>query len=148
MNGKNITFSSSARAAGFSLIELLIVLVIIGLLAAAVGPSLYKRIKPAKQTVTRDQIQSFMLALDNFFIDTGQYPTAQQGLAALRDNTQNIKGWDGPYLLKEIPKDPWGNRYVYRTPGRNGGYEMVSYGKDGVAGGTDENQDINSWESP
>ena len=148
MNGKLMLNLSQNKSNGFSLMELLIVLVIIGLLAAAVGPSLYKRIKPAKQTMTRDQIQSFMVALDSYFIDTGHYPTVQQGFAVLRDNTQDIKKWDGPYLKKEIPKDPWGNSYVYRSPGRNGAYEIVSYGEDGVEGGDGENQDINSWESP
>ena len=147
MNGKLIHQFSPRSLNGFSLIELLIVLVIIGLLAAAVGPSLYKRVKPAKQTMTRDQIQNFMVALDNYFIDTGHYPSAQQGLDVLRNNPQGIKGWDGPYLQKEIPKDPWGHRYIYRSPGRNGAYEIVSFGKDGVEGGEDEDQDINSWES-
>lgn len=147
MNGKFIQRLSRGKVSGFSLIELLIVMVIIGLLAAAVGPSLYKRIKPAKQTMTRDQIQSFMVALDNYFIDIGHYPSTQQGLAVLRDNSRDIKGWDGPYLQKEIPKDPWENPYTYRSPGRNGAYEIVSYGEDGLAGGDDENQDINSWQS-
>jgi general secretion pathway protein G len=148
MNGKLILKLSQNRSSGFSLMELLIVLVIIGLLAAAVGPSLYKRIKPAKQTMVRDQIQSFMVALDSYFIDTGHYPTVQQGFAVLRDNARDIKNWDGPYLKKEIPNDPWGNNYVYRAPGRNGAYEIVSYGEDGVEGGDGGNQDINSWESP
>lgn len=147
MSGELKQCLSKSKVGGFSLIELLIVLVIIGLLAAAVGPSLYKRIQPAKQTMTRDQIQSFMVALDNYFIDTGHYPSAQQGLAVLRDDSQDIKGWDGPYLQKEIPKDPWGHQYIYRTPGRNGAYEIVSYGEDGIEGGEDENQDINSWQS-
>lgn len=147
MNGESMQRVLRGTVSGFSLIELLIVLVIVGLLAAAVGPSLYKRISPAKQTVTRDQIQNFMVALDNYFIDTGDYPSAQQGLAVLRDNSRDIKGWDGPYLQKEIPKDPWGNDYVYRVPGRNGAYEIISFGKDGVQGGEGEDQDINSWQS-
>lgn len=132
---------------GFSLIELLIVMVIIGLLAAAVGPSLYKRISPAKQTMSRDQIQSFMVALDNYFIDTGRYPSTQQGLSVLRINSGDIKGWDGPYLLKDLPVDAWGNHFVYRSPGRNGAYEIISYGEDGQQGGKDDNRDINSWEA-
>lgn len=147
MNGESMQRVLRGTVSGFSLIELLIVLVIVGLLAAAVGPSLYKRISPAKQTATRDQIQNFMVALDNYFIDTGDYPSAQQGLAVLRDNSRDIKGWDGPYLQKEIPKDPWGNDYVYRVPGRNGAYEIISFGKDGVQGGEGEDQDINSWQS-
>ena len=133
--------------AGFTMMELLIVLVIISLLAALVGPMLYKRIKPAKQTVAHAQITNFMSALDTYFIDVGSYPTTQQGLRALRVRPQEGAGWNGPYLTKEIPADPWGHDYVYRAPGRNGGYEILSYGADGREGGTDENQDITSWES-
>lgn len=136
-----------SKTHGFSLIELLIVMVIIGLLAAAVGPSLYKRISPAKQTMTRDQMQSFMVALDSYFIDTGRYPSTQQGLSVLRKNAGDIKGWDGPYLLKDLPLDAWGNAFVYRSPGRNGPFEIVSYGEDGLQGGEGDNRDINSWQS-
>ena len=132
---------------GFTLMELLIVLVIIGLLAALVGPSLYQRIKPAKQTVAKGQIASFMTALDNYFIDVGSYPNDQQGLNVLREKPQGQSKWAGPYMKKSIPNDPWGNVYVYRSPGRNGGYEILSYGADGAAGGDEENADIKSWES-
>lgn len=132
---------------GFSLMELLIVMVILGLIAASVGPTLYKRIAPAKQTAARDQIQSFSTALDNFFIDAGRYPTTQEGLAALRKKPEGAAKWEGPYLKKEIPTDPWGNAYVYKAPGRSGGYEITSYGADGAEGGEEENRDINSWES-
>lgn len=132
---------------GFSLMELLIVMVILGLIAASVGPTLYKRIAPAKQTAARDQIQSFSTALDNFFIDAGRYPTTQEGLAALRKKPEGAAKWEGPYLKKEIPNDPWGNAYVYKAPGRSGGYEITSYGADGAEGGEEENRDINSWES-
>ncbi|MFP4610490.1 MAG: type II secretion system major pseudopilin GspG [Thiohalophilus sp.] len=132
---------------GFSLMELLIVMVILGLIAASVGPTLYKRIGPAKQTAARDQIQSFTTALDNFFIDVGRYPTTQEGLEVLRKKPEGNDKWDGPYLKKEIPGDPWGNDYIYRAPGRSGGYEITSYGADGAEGGEGENRDINSWES-
>jgi len=132
---------------GFSLMELLIVMVILGLIAASVAPTLYKRIAPAKQTAARDQIQSFATALDNFFIDVGRYPTTQEGLTVLRKRPEGLDKWDGPYLQKEIPGDPWGNDYVYRAPGRSGGYEITSYGADGAEGGEGENRDINSWES-
>jgi general secretion pathway protein G len=132
---------------GFTMTELLIVLVIIGLLAALVGPTLYQRIKPAKQTVAAAQIGNFMNALDGFFIDTGRYPDMQEGLSILRDRPDGVQNWNGPYLRKEIPMDPWGNPYHYKTPGRNGGYEIVSFGADGKEGGEDENRDINSWES-
>ncbi len=126
--------------------ELLIVLVIIGLLAALVGPTLYQRIKPAKESAARAQIENFATALDSFYIDTGRYPTTQEGLKALRAKPENLEKWNGPYLKKEIPDDPWGAFYVYRAPGRSGGYEIASYGADGREGGEGENADINSWE--
>jgi general secretion pathway protein G len=135
------------RAKGFSLMELLVVMVILGLIAATVGPTLYKRIKPAKQTAARDQLRNFSTALDDYFIDVGQYPTNQQGLEALRKKPEGAAKWNGPYLKKEIPTDPWGHAYVYRSPGRSGGYEIISYGADGTEGGEEENRDINSWEA-
>lgn len=130
---------------GFTLMELLIVLVIVGLLAALVGPTLYKRINPAKASIARTQMENFMAALDGYFIDTGSYPSTQQGLLALRKQPPGENLWNGPYLKKEVPKDPWGNAYVYRAPGRNGGFEIVSYGKDGAEGGEEDAKDILSW---
>jgi general secretion pathway protein G len=126
--------------------ELLIVLVIIGLLAALVGPTLYQRIKPAKQSAARAQIENFATALDGFYIDTGRYPATQEGLKALRAKPESLEKWNGPYLKKEVPADPWGNPYQFRAPGRSGGYEIISYGADGREGGEGEDQDINSWE--
>lgn len=132
---------------GFTLTELLVVLVIIGLLAALVGPVLYQRINPAKESVARAQIENFMSALDSYFLDIGKFPTQQQGLAALRTRQEGEAKWNGPYLKKDIPPDPWGNPFVYRSPGRNGGYELISYGADGKEGGEGDNADINSWET-
>lgn len=132
---------------GFTLMELLMVLVIIGLLAAVVGPTLYQRIKPAKQTAAREQIENFGTALDNFVVDMGRYPSTQEGLNVLRIRPDGAEKWNGPYLKKEIPHDPWGNPYLYRAPGRSGGYEIVSFGADGHEGGEDENADIKSWET-
>lgn len=129
---------------GFTMMELLVVLVIIGLLAAFVGPILYERISPAKQTAARSQIEGFTTALDIYLVDMGQYPTTDQGLEALRRNPGG-PGWNGPYLRKEIPLDPWGNPYVYRAPGRSGGFEIVSYGSDGLEGGADDAGDVQSW---
>ena len=131
---------------GFTLTELLVVLVIIGLLAALVGPVLYQRINPAKASVAQAQMENFMTALDSYFLDTGHFPSTPQGLAALRSVPEGEAKWKGPYLKKEIPNDPWGHPYQYRSPGRNGGYEISSYGADGKEGGEGENQDINSWE--
>lgn len=135
------------RVSGFTLTELLIVLVIVGLLAALVGPTLYQRINPAKQSVARAQIENFMTALDSYFLDNGNFPAPQQGLNSLRSRPESAAKWNGPYLKKEIPVDPWGNPYVYRSPGRNGGYEIISYGADGKEGGEGEHADINSWEA-
>jgi len=138
--------NNKQRWKGFTMMELLIVLVIVGLLAALVGPVLYKRITPAKETVAITQIQNFTKALDAYFIDNETFPTTQQGLQALRSKPDGAKNWHGPYLKREIPKDPWGNAYVYKTPGRNGGYEIISYGADGREHGNGESKDINSWE--
>ena len=132
---------------GFTLMELLLVLVIIGLLAALVGPTLYQRIKPAKESAARAQIENFGTALDTFLLDIGRYPTTQEGLKALRTKLEGMDKWNGPYLKKDVPKDPWANDFVYRAPGRNGGYEITSYGADGREGGEGENADINSWEA-
>ena len=137
------------KHSGFTMMELLIVLVIIGLLAALVGPALYQRIAPAKESVARAQIENFMTALDSYFVDTGRFPTAQQGLQALRIRPESEARWKGLYLKKEIPADPWGNPFVYRSPGRNGGYELLSLGADGREGGEggEESRDVTSWES-
>ncbi len=135
------------RQQGFTLMELLLVLVIVGLLAAVVGPSMYQRIKPAKETAVREQIENFGTALDIFLVDMGRYPTTQEGLNVLRTKPDGSQKWNGPYLKKEIPKDPWGNAYVYRAPGRSGGYEIISYSEDGREGGEGDNADINSWET-
>ncbi|MFZ5593565.1 MAG: type II secretion system major pseudopilin GspG [Pseudomonadota bacterium] len=132
--------------AGFTMMELLIVLVIIGLLAALVGPVLYKRISPAKQATAQAQIENFMTALDAYFIDAGHFPSASQGLQALRIRPEGEDKWQGPYLKKDLPNDPWGNPYVYNSPGRSGDYEIISYGEDGKEGGDGDGKDIASWE--
>jgi general secretion pathway protein G len=139
--------NNPARAAGFTLMELLLVLMIIGMLAALVGPTLYQRIKPAKQSAARAQLANFSTALDAFYVDCERYPTTQEGLAVLRDRPEGAEKWNGPYLKKEVPMDPWGHPYVYRAPGRSGGYEIVSYGADGREGGEGDAADINSWDS-
>ncbi len=130
---------------GFTLMELLVVLVIIGLLAALVGPTIYQRISPAKQSVARAQIENFGKALDGFFIDVGRYPTTQEGLAALRARPQGVGSkWKGPYLTKDVPLDPWGHAYRYRAPGATGPYEITTFGADGKEGGTGKDSDISS----
>jgi general secretion pathway protein G len=133
------------RERGFTLIELLVVMFIIGMLAALVGPKFMSRIAPAKLQATKGQIGLFETALDTFRLDVGRYPTTEEGLKALREKPSGADNWQGPYLPKEIPMDPWGKPYVYKCPGDNGDYDILSYGLDGVEGGEGENQDVVSW---
>jgi general secretion pathway protein G len=135
-----------SRRSGFTLIELLVVIIIIGLLAALVGPKLFGRVGKGKQAAAQAQIELFGAALDNFRLDVGRYPTSDEGLRALLVNPGAIENWDGSYLKKEeIPLDPWGHAYVYKSPGEHGDYDILSHGGDGVAGGDGENQDLVSW---
>ena len=130
---------------GFTLIEILIVVIIIGLLAALVGPKLFGKVSMAKLKTAKAQIELFGTALDAFRLDTGRYPTTEEGLKALREKPSGLENWQGPYLPKELPNDPWGRAYVYKSPGEHGEYDLISYGLDGVEGGQDENQDVVSW---
>jgi len=109
---------------------------------------LFGRVGKGRQAAAQAQIELFGAALDNYRLDVGSYPTTEQGLKALIENPGGVEHWDGPYLKKsEIPLDPWGHPYVYKSPGEHGEYDIVSYGADGVAGGDGENQDIVSWRS-
>jgi len=130
---------------GFTFFEILVVITIIGLLAALVGPRLWRKISGAKQSAAKAQIELFGAALDAFRLDTGRYPTTEEGFKALREKPSGLDTWQGPYLPKEIPNDPWGNLYVYKCPGDNGDYDIISYGADRVDGGDGENQDVVSW---
>jgi general secretion pathway protein G len=136
---------------GFTLIELLVVILILGLLAGIVGPRLFGHADEAKQTKARVQIENFSSALKMYKLDNGQFPTTEQGLEALVTQPQSgdvPKKWKkGGYLAKkQIPKDPWGNDYVYLSPGVHDDFDITSYGADKVPGGEDFNRDINSWE--
>ena len=132
---------------GFTLIELLIVMVIIGLLAAFIVPKLIGKVETSKQTAAKAQIELFSTALDMHKLDTGKYPSQETGLNALISQSGEVKNWHGPYLSKSvIPKDPWGEEYVYKSPGEHGDYDLLSYGADGTSGGADEGADIVSWE--
>ena len=133
------------RPQGFTLVEILVVIIIIGLLAALVGPRLFGRVSVAKQKAAKAQIELFGTALDTFRLDNGRYPTTEEGLKALREKPSGIENWQGPYLPKEIPVDPWNRAYVYISPGQHGDYDLISYGLDGEEGGEGENEDIVSW---
>jgi len=130
---------------GFTLLELLVVIVIIGLLAAYVGPKYFSQLGKSEITVAKAQIASFEKALDTYRLDVGRYPTSEEGLVALLAAPASATAnWNGPYLKKSIPLDPWGRPYMYRSPGSKSDYEIVSDGKDGRPGGTGENADISS----
>ena len=133
------------RAGGFTLIELMIVLFILGLLAALVAPRLMGRVGKAKQKTAQAQIQLLSTALDLFHLDVGRYPATEEGLKALREKPENLPSWGGPYLDKSVPNDPWGRPYVYKFPGEHGPYDLYSRGADGADGGEGENQDITNW---
>jgi len=132
---------------GFTLIELLIVMVIIGLLASLVAPTMFKKVGGAKRKTARAQIELLGTALDSYRLDNDMYPTTEQGMQALRVKPEGANNWDGPYLPKDVPNDPWGNQYVFKSPGDHGDYDLTSYGVDGQSGGDDDNADINSWEN-
>jgi general secretion pathway protein G len=135
----------SAGQAGFTLIELLIVVIILGVLAGLVGPRLFGRVGQSRQAAARVQIELLGAALDQFKLDVGRYPTTEEGLQALQQAPGNAPGWEGPYLKKEVPRDPWGNVYLYRSPGEHGEYDIASRGSDGAPGGDGEASDVTSW---
>lgn len=132
---------------GFTLIEILIVMVIIGLLAALVGPRMFGKVGKSKQKAAKAQISMFETALDTYRLDVGAYPKTDIGLEALRVKPDDAEKWDGPYLPKELPLDPWGHPYEYRSPSEHGDYEVLSYGADGSPGGDGEDMDITSWQN-
>ena len=135
------------RRSGFTLLELVVVIIVLGLLAGIVGPQIIGRLSEAKSTTARTQIELLSVALDAYRLDNGAYPTTDQGLAALRDRPTRPPvpaNWRGPYLRKAVPLDPWGRAYVYRAPGeRNrGAFDLESLGRDGKAGGEGEDADL------
>ncbi|MDH4060834.1 MAG: type II secretion system major pseudopilin GspG [Aquincola sp.] len=135
------------RARGFTLLELLVVIVIIGLLAGLVAPRYFDQVGKSNTKIARAQIDALEKALDQYRLDIGSYPTTEQGLAALNAKPPNLEKWAGPYLKKAVPPDPWGNRYVYKAPGDHGDYDLYSNGLDGQPGGTGEAADVTSWGS-
>ena len=143
MTDNNQEHDRRRRQSGFTMIELLVVMVILGLLAALVAPNFLRQGTVARIKTTRLQIANIATALDAMALDTGRYPSAQEGLRALLDAPQGMDMWDGPYL-KKLPKDAWNHDYVYRGPQGGHDYEILSYGADGSPGGEGDNADISN----
>ncbi|HTS46911.1 MAG TPA: type II secretion system major pseudopilin GspG [Bryobacteraceae bacterium] len=138
----------SRRQAGVTLIEMMVVVTIIALFAALVLPKMIGQADRARRTAARAQINAYMTALGSYKLDTGVYPTTEQGLQALRVKPEDINNWQGPYLQKDIENDPWGRPYVYKYPGDHGDDpDILSYGLDGQPGGDGNNADIASWKN-
>ncbi len=134
-----------ARQRGFTLLELLVVMVIIGLLAGLVAPRYFEQIGKSNTKIAHAQIDSLGKALDQYRLDVGQYPTTEEGLQALMAKPQDAPHWSGPYLQKAVPLDPWDRPYQYRSPGEHGDYDLYTYGKGGQPGGTGESATVSSW---
>lgn len=131
---------------GFTLLELLVVLVILGLLVGYVAPRYFGQIGKSEAKAARAQLDALEKALDTYRLDVGHYPSTEQGLAALQAAPGSESKWQGPYLKKAVPNDPWGRAYVYKAPGDHGEYDLLSFGKDGKQGGTGEDADITNWQ--
>ncbi len=130
---------------GFTLLELLVVLVVLGLLAGIVAPRYFSQLGRSEAKVARAQIEGLSKALDLYRLEIGRYPSSEQGLQALVSAPSDEARWSGPYLQKKVPDDPWGHAYLYRYPGENGEYDLFSLGKDGQPGGDGENAEITNW---
>jgi general secretion pathway protein G len=138
--------SRAGSAGGFTLLELLVVMVIIGLLAGLVAPRYFAQVGKSQVKVARAQLDALDKALDQFRLDVGRYPTSEEGLQVLVAQPSGETSWNGPYLKKGVPADPWGRAYVYQQPGTHGGdFDLQSYGKDGRPGGTGEDADVTNW---
>lgn len=129
----------------FTLIELIVVVLIIGLLAALVAPKFFGKVEESRMKAAQAQIELFGAALDQFRLDVGRYPTTMEGLSALREDVSGTGQWRGPYIKKELPKDPWGKEFVYTSPGEHDEYDIVSLGSDNARGGDGDARDIVSW---
>lgn len=145
MSNNNKSKYTNSKNQGFTLLELLVVMVIIGLLAGYVGPKYFEQIGKSETKTARAQIDSLGKALDQYRIDVGQYPNTEQGLSALNKNPANDGKWAGPYLKKNVPMDPWNKPYLYKSPGEHGEFDLYTLGKDGQLGGVKESEDVVSW---
>ena len=143
---KPVEMKRKKDQAGFTLIELVVVIIILGLLSALVAPKFFGRVDKAKITTAKTQIELLGGALDDFRLDNGRYPTTDEGLVALREKPMDLETWDGPYLPKNIPDDPWKRAYLYKSPGDHGPYDLISFGADGQEGGEGNDKDIVNWE--
>lgn len=130
---------------GFTLLELLVVMVIIGLLAAYVAPRYFAQVGKSETKVARAQIDAFQKALEQYRLDTGHFPSSDQGLASLMVKPSGEVKWSGPYLQRAVPPDPWGRSYFYHSPGEHGEIDLISYGKDGKPGGQGDDADVTNW---
>lgn len=139
---RDIASRRRAASAGFTLLELLVVIVIIGLLAAYVGPRYFSQLGKSERSTAKAQIEGLGRALDAYRLDTGGYPTTEQGLNALVVRPNEESRWNGPYLQKAVPTDPWGRAYAYRSPGQDGDFDLVSHAKDGQPGGEGDAADV------
>ena len=138
--------NTNKKETGITLIELLVVMVIIAMFATIVGQRLFRNVEKARQTTAKAQINEFETVLDAFKLDVGRYPTTDEGLQSLRARPGNMERWDGPYLKKDIPLDPWQRPYIYRFPSQHGGdFDLYSLGADGQEGGDGESADVTSW---
>ncbi|MGH8667653.1 MAG: type II secretion system major pseudopilin GspG [Burkholderiales bacterium] len=135
---------SPKKTRGFTLLELLVVVVIIGLLAGFVAPRYFGQVGKSEVAVAKAQIDALEKALDQYRLDTGKYPSGELGLKALVDRPASEPKWAGPYLRKAVPLDPWGKPYQYKVPGEKGDFDLVSFGKDGQPGGAGESADISN----
>ena len=133
------------KSHGFTLLELLVVIVIIGLLAGYVAPRYFSQVGKSEIQVAKAQIDALDKALDQYRLDLRRYPTADEGLQALVTKPANEPNWNGPYLKKAVPNDPWGRPYIYRVPGQKSEFDLLSYGRDGKPGGSGEDADIGNW---
>ncbi|MDP5241121.1 type II secretion system major pseudopilin GspG [Uliginosibacterium sp. 31-16] len=136
---------SRTKIRGFTLLELLVVMVILGLLAGYVAPKFFAHIGKAEVKTTQAQIDGLEKALDAYRLDVGSYPSSEAGLVALTQRPAGETRWNGPYLKKAVPNDPWGHPYQYKQPGEHGEFDLFSFGKDGQPGGTGEAEDLGNW---